>query len=358
MSVPLGRSGLGLSPVVLGTMDRRGLTPAEREALVARALDRGVIAVDTAPLYEFGDAERWIGRAIRGRSGVVVLTKVGLRWEDARGEELFGCPSPEGGWRSVRKDSRPRSVRRDVEGSLRRLGLETLDLVQIHHPDRETPVEETLETLLELRREGKLRAIGVSNFSVEQAERARVALGGVPLASIQVRYSLLDRSSESDLTAWAVRHGVGVLAYSPLAEGILAGRYLDRPFPLATDSAEHHRKNARPATAFVRTVLAPMARARGVPVASVALAALRERLGRPLPVFGASRPEHIDAAAASLGVTLTPDELASIDRGLEALSFDARAGHRRRDRALQRVVRMAEKASRRLPSRLRPSWGG
>ncbi|HVS17564.1 MAG TPA: aldo/keto reductase, partial [Planctomycetota bacterium] len=191
----LGGSGLAVSKVAFGAWAIGGWQwgGSDDDAAVAAlraALDAGMTSIDTAPVYGFGRSERVVGRALAGhRERAQVLTKVGLVWEEERGEFFFEGPDQDGVTRRVYKNSRPQSIRREVEASLTRLGLETLDLVQIHWPDATTPLAESLGALAELRAQGKLRAIGVSNFSSEQLGQAVGALGDVPLASTQERYS-------------------------------------------------------------------------------------------------------------------------------------------------------------------------
>mgnify|MGYP006293454091 CR=1 FL=1 len=338
---PLGASGLRVDRIVIGAMDRRERPDAERERLLEQALDLGFTTFDTAPLYGFGRAERLLGEVLARRSErVVVATKVGLRWgENARGAELFRAPGPEGRPVVVRRDSRPASVRSDVEASLQRLGLERLDLVQVHQPDLEVPIEETMGTLLDLRSEGKLLGIGVSNFDLEQTQRAARALGDVPLACLQLPYNLLARPRPAILD-WARRRGVGVLGYSPLGEGLLAGRYLEQLPPRGAGGGPYqHPANIRRAHRALETVY-PVARAHDAPLAAVSLAALLGADGLTAPVVGVSRPAHLQAAAQAREIRLSPSERGRITEALLGAGFEPRAGSRRRDRWLARIRRI------------------
>mgnify|MGYP006288786959 CR=1 FL=1 len=332
---PLGGSDLRISKVVFGAMARSGGTPEDRESLVRRAIDLGLTTIDTAPLYEFGDSERWVGRAIQGRRDrLVIATKVGLRWDDDHGDVLFSFTDRDGRVQSVRRDSRPSAIRNDVEGSLQRLGVDCLDLVQIHHPDRHVPIEDAIGALMNLRAEGKLRAVGVSNFDLAQSERARRALGDVGLACLQLPYSLLDRGIEARLLPWARRHGVSVLAYSPLAEGVLA-----KPpaFSRAAESWLHHAANAPAIGGFVERELQPVARDLSTTPATVALAWVRANTG-VIPIIGASRPHQLEAAAAAARLDLSPATRARLDRASAELRPNRRAGRRVRDRVAARAL--------------------
>ena len=333
---PLGKTGIEVSPVIFGTMARDpNASPAERESLVRRAIERGLVTLDTAPLYEFGDSERWVGRAIRDqRDAVVLATKVGLRWDADHGDVLFAYPDADGRTVSVRKDGRPRAIRADVEGSLERLGVDYIDVIQVHHPDRHTPIASTIETLMRLRDEGKVRAIGVSNFDLEQTQEAFAALGAGGLACLQLPYSLLDRQVENGLGRWASEHGVPIWAYSPLAEGALAK---DITFSWQAEGWLRHPANRSAITRFTRTVVDPVAKVYGVSRAAVSIAWLSSR-NNVFPIVGASRLEHVDDAAKGAALRLSTKDLGRLDAGSQALTLNYRAGYRRRDRALARLL--------------------
>lgn len=344
-------SAAPFSSVIFGTLDRRGAGENTRVRLIQEAIDLGLTTLDTAPLYEFGNSEQWLGRALKGRrrDHLVVATKVGLRWDDDFGQELFRAPHPDGGWRVVRKDSRPVAVRADVEGSLQRTGLEVLDLVQVHHPDADTPIEDTIGELLRLKDEGKLRAIGVSNYSVPQCERALRTLTPTPLSCIQVPYSLIDRGIENHLLPWALDRQVPVFAYSPLAEGILAGKYLREP-PSWDAEGLHHPRRARAATHRLQRVLEPIAANHGVSAATLALAALRSR-APVFPIVGASRRAHLEDAARAMTLELSAEERRAIDEGFRVY----RVGPSRKDRLRRKLTRVllgAETRVRRALSKL------
>lgn len=341
MPRPIGRSRLPITPICFGTMDRRGLGADARADLVRAALDLGIRTLDTAPLYEFGDSERWVGRALKGRRDeAVVATKVGLRWgPDARGRELFGCPDGEGGWRSVRIDGRPEAVRADVEASLQRLAIDTIDLVQVHHHDHGVPVAETMGALLELRSEGKLREIGVSNFDLAAIEACSESLGDVGLAAVQLPLSLVDQRALGDIVPWAERKQVGILAYSPLAEGLLAGRYLRQPYDPDADSPLHHPRNAIPVTQALGERLAPVAEAHGIAIPTLALAVLIRWSGVSSAVVGASARRHLEVAAAAAGIELSEQTCTEVRQSFAELALDPRAGLRRRDRWMRSLRR-------------------
>jgi aryl-alcohol dehydrogenase-like predicted oxidoreductase len=178
-------------------------------AAIHRSLELGVNWIDTAAVYGLGHSEEVVARALKSWTGArpYIFTKCGLRW-DAQGQ--------------VQKVLKRDSIRGEVEDSLRRLGVETIDLYQIHWPpDPDSPeLEEGWSTLADLRREGKVRWIGVSNFNVQQLQRAQAI---APVTSLQPRYSLVHREVEGEILPYCQREGIGVIVYSPMASGLLAG---------------------------------------------------------------------------------------------------------------------------------------
>jgi len=209
-----GTSELELTPVGVGTAPIGSLPGVwwvnwgpqdERDSVRAihAALDGGVNWIDTAPFYGWGRAEEVVGRAVRGRDDVLLLTKCGtMRRGD--GDDFM--------------DLRPEAIRADVEGSLQRLGVERLDLLQLHDRDPATPIEESWGAVLELVAEGKVRAGGISNHRAEEIERA-LAVG--PVAGLQLEYSALARGAEEDVLPFALERGLGVIVWAPLASGFL-----------------------------------------------------------------------------------------------------------------------------------------
>lgn len=319
---------LELSPITFGAMAHAGAgDDGHRVALMQAAIDRGITSIDTAPLYGFGHSERLVGRAVAGRRArVQVLSKVGLRWgPDARGEVLFETPE-----RTVRRDSRPESVRRDVEESLERLGLEALDLVQVHHPDRDTPIDETFGALKDLLDEGRVRAVGASNFTVDELEAARRALAPAPLFSTQERYSLVYRDVERTHAAFCARHGVGLLCYSPLAQGLLAGKLLTGGRVGAGDfrgaDPSFHPKNLRAIHRAMREGLDPVAIDRGAPLASVALAWLIAQPAVVSAIAGARDEAQLDGLVRASRMRLARGERAHVRAAFEAAPIDRSAG--------------------------------
>jgi aryl-alcohol dehydrogenase-like predicted oxidoreductase len=209
----IGASGVTTSRIGLGTWAIGGwmwggADEAQSIATIRSAIERGVTLIDTAPVYGFGVAEEVVGKALAEgglRDKVQIATKVGLSWKDAK----------------PFRDSSPARIRQEIEASLRRLRTEVIDLYQVHWPDLETPIAETAEALGELRREGKIRAIGVSNFSPAQIDAFSAVAA---LDAVQPPYNLFEREIEADVLPHAKAAGLTVLAYGALCRGLLAGR--------------------------------------------------------------------------------------------------------------------------------------
>ena len=285
----LGDSGLVVSTVGLGgnTFGAR-IDGATTRSVVAAALEAGVTLVDCAELYgrQPGESETLLGQAVKGRRDQVVLaTKFGhpAGRADAPAWEAHGSRS---------------AVRRSIEGSLRRLGTDHVDLYQMHTPDPSTPVEETLTALDDLVREGKVRYLGSSNFSgwqVVDADRAAEALGTERFVSAQNAYNLLDRGAEAELIPACEHVGVGVLPYYPMASGLLSGKYRrGEPAPAGTRLSDP-RMAARLQGADFDTVeaLEAFARARGLDLVSVALGGLAAQPAVASVIAGATSPEQV-----------------------------------------------------------------
>ncbi|MCB9726033.1 MAG: aldo/keto reductase [Spirochaetaceae bacterium] len=353
-SIPSGAM-LRLPPIVLGAM-WRSLPGAEgaRARLVHEAIDLGLTAIDTAPLYEFGRIEEELGRALRGRRDrVMLLTKVGLRWDGDHGEPLFAAEI-EGRRRVVRRDSRPVAVRKDVEASLRRLQTDVIDLIQVHHYDDRTPVSDTIGELLRLREEGKVRSLGVSNYPAAALREAIVAAQGRGgLATTQEHYSLLERRIESEVLGLARAKGVGVLAFSALEAGVLAGRGLADARAVEDRAPMGHPKNLRRINEALRGTALPMAAEKGVGLPELALAWVLAADGVQAAIAGASSSEQLEALARVPEIRLASEERARLGDVFARLELDPHPGVPWRMRAEAFFRRRVAGLRRRLAPRRR-----
>jgi aryl-alcohol dehydrogenase-like predicted oxidoreductase len=304
---------LAIGPLTLGTL-AFGTRIDERQArtLVDTAWDSGVTTFDTADVYGFGASETILGRALkRRRHRVVIATKFGITMNGANGEE------------SAR--SSPDYVRRAVEASLRRLGTDYIDLYQWHSPDRRTPIEETLGTLDELVCKGLVRAVGVSNLTGAEIDAACETVNRwrlSPVVTAQNEYSLYNRSAERDLLPVCERRGIGVLAYFPLAAGLLSGRY-HRALP-APAGSRLAGSPSRLAAADWRVLerIAELASRFGRSVPELALAYLLAQPAVTSVVTGATTVEQVRANARAVRDAL-PEHLVDALRRLPHVD----AGH-------------------------------
>lgn len=313
----LGRSGLSVSTLGLGC-NTLGATvaPDDVPAVVRAALDAGITLFDTADIYGGtpGQSEELLGVALREhRDDVVLATKFGM--------DAGRLNGPDWGARGSR-----RYIRRAVVGSLRRLQTDHIDLYQMHEPDPQTPIEETLAALDDLVREGLVRYVGSSNFAAWQlvdASWTARTIGCSPFVSAQNAYSLLDRSVEAELVPAAARVGAGLITYYPLASGLLTGKYRrDRAAPRGSRLAHRPERLAR--ADFDRLeALEEVAGERGLSLLTVALGALAAQPGVSCVIAGARTPEQVRQNAAAASWVPSPDDLRAID---EAAPGHARTG--------------------------------
>ena len=312
--VNLGRTGLKVSRLCLGTMTFgsrawRPWTIDEDEArpLVCRALEAGVTFFDTADMYSDGLCEQILGRALKDyarREDVVIATK--LFWSPS------GKPNTGGLSRKHVMDA--------IDASLTRLGVEYVDLWQIHAFDRDVPIEETLEAMSEVVKAGKALHLGASNIAAWQLSKALFLADGrgwSRFASVQPQYNLVYREEERELLPLALDQGVGVIPYSPLARGFLAGNRGDKPFEGETQRAKTDQLAARhyyrSSDHVVVEALGRAASLRGLTNTQFALAWVLHNPAVTAPIVGVSRQSHLDDALAAIEVTLSREEVLALE---------------------------------------------
>lgn len=311
---PLEQSGMNTSVIGLGTWAIGGWAwGGTDEAMAVDAIragiDAGVNLLDTAPCYGLGRSEEIVGKAIVGRRDrVIVATKCGLVWHTDKGAHFF---DEEG--RPVHRYLGRESIAFEVEQSLRRLNIDCIDLYQTHWQDATTPIEETMSTLMELKAQGKIRAIGVSNAALEQMDEYR-AVG--PLDTDQELFSMLDRQMEAKSLPYCVKRNIAMLAYSPLGLGILTGKVgperVFGPGDWRGDHARYTQEN-RTKIAGMLAEIAPVAEARGLSMAQLVIAWTIAQPGVTHALCGARSPEHAIENAKAGDVVLTDVELATIN---------------------------------------------
>lgn len=318
----LGSSDLKISAVGLGTWaiggeGAFGWGPQEDGdsiAAIHRAVELGINWVDTAPIYGFGRSEKVVGRAVKeidASRRPYIFTKVGLIWDDAK---------------NVTHCLKAGSVRKEVDDSLRRLGVDALDLCQIHWPSfppgsPAPDIEEGWTVLAELKSQGKVRHIGVSNFDVEQLKRVEPI---APITSLQPPYSMLMRGIEDEILPWCRQNGVGTIVYSPMHHGLLSGKMTRERIASLPDT--DWRKTDCPAfkepqlskALAVVEVLKEIAGRHGRTAAEVAIAWTLRVEAVTGAIVGGRRADQVDGFARAAELELTPEEIAEIGESLPA----------------------------------------
>ena len=301
----LGRSGLKVSEICLGAWINFGgkIEDEATFAILDTAVENGIDFFDTADVYAAGKAEEVMGRWMKNKDRRAITVATKCRWR------MWDGPNGEGAGRKHIVDA--------CHDSLRRLQTDYIDLYQIHGPDRETPAEETLRALDELVKQGKIRYFGWSNYDAEMiGESARLSesLGLNRTISLQNNYSMLVRGTEKRENPRCVQEGVGLIPYSPLAQGLLSEKYLDGKAPEGSrgEGNEGMQKRLDEQLPTMKS-LAEFGRARDLSLSQLALAWLLHQPAMSAPIIGASRPEQVTENAKAAGVKLSPDDLAAIE---------------------------------------------
>jgi aryl-alcohol dehydrogenase-like predicted oxidoreductase len=311
----LGNSDLQLTPIGFGAWAIGGgnwefawgpQDDQESIAAIHRALDLGVNWIDTAAIYGLGHSEEMVARALKTTGHKpYVFTKSSMRWHADRSI-----------YRSLKADS----LREELEGSLRRLGVETIDLYQIHWPSPETEIEEGWEAMARFKKEGKVRWIGVSNFNVEQMKRA---LKIAPITSLQPPYSMLRRAIEEEVLPFAQENGIGVINYSPMVSGLLTGKMTaERVAALPADdwrkrAVEFNEPKLSRNLKLVE-LLREVGKCYGVGPGVVAVAWTLRHPAITAAIVGGRSAEQVEGLAPALNLRLTDAEYQLINQALAA----------------------------------------
>jgi len=304
-------AGLTMGRIGLGCMGMSwAYDPATRDdarsvQVIHRALDLGVTLIDTSDVYGPFTNEELVGRALRGRRDSAVLaTKVGLRVD---------TDNPPNGVGQMYRDGRPEHIREGIDASLRRLGVDHVDLYQLHRVDEKVPIEESWGALAEVVAAGKARAIGLSEVSVEEIRRAQAVH---PVASVQSELSLWTRDALPEVLPYLREQGIGFLPFSPLGRGFLTGRFTAVDDLPADDFRRNNPRFAAEAMAANQrlvAVIGEIAAQHGATPGQVALAWVLAQGDLVVPIPGTTRVENLEANAAADGVQLTAGDLAVLD---------------------------------------------
>jgi aryl-alcohol dehydrogenase-like predicted oxidoreductase len=270
-------------------------------ATILRAMELGVNWIDTAAIYGLGHSEEVVGRALKKLPRRPILaTKCSLVWDSAK---------------NVSGRLKKESVRAEIEASLRRLGVDEIDLYQIHWPDPETDIEEGWSAMADLVKEGKVRYIGVSNFSVEQLKRIQPIHR---IASLQPPYSMLKRDIESELLGYCAANQIGVVVYSPMQKGLLTGKIQERLRHLAADDHRQQDPDFQNPRLKVHLGLverlSPIAARNGKSVAELAIAWVLRRPEVTAAIVGARQPSQIEETVAAGDWVLTKEDIQTLDK--------------------------------------------
>jgi aryl-alcohol dehydrogenase-like predicted oxidoreductase len=298
---------IGLGGWQLGGHGWGKVSEKEMVEAVHRAIDSGIFFFDTAPIYGLGYSEEVLGKSLATeRENVVIATKVGLVWKKNKTFEKFA-------------DSSPANIRREIDMSLKRLKTDYIDLYQIHWPDPNTPIEDTLGAMEELKESGKIRCIGCCNFSLELLEEA---LKYGKIDAIQVPYNLIDRKIEKDLLPFCKKKGIGVLAYSPIARGFLTGKY-DKNTKFELDDHrswsrdEYFQSEALLKNLTVLEKVKLIAKRLDRTPTQIALRWVLENHGVTVAIFGAKNAAQIAENSVALDFTLSKEDMVFLNEEIQ-----------------------------------------
>ncbi|SHM36022.1 aldo/keto reductase [Flavobacterium chilense] len=322
----LGNSELELSTITYGAFAIGGNMWGGNEKKdsidsIHASIDHGVTTIDTAPFYGFGLSEEMIGEALKSqdRSKVQLLTKFGLVWDGSNnGKGDFFFDADDNGKKiPVYKYSSKESVIKEVEESLKRLQTDYIDLLQIHWPDTTTPISETMQAVETLLQQGKIRAFGVSNYSIPQIQEAQKT---VQIASNQVAFSMLNRKIETDLIPFTVSENIGIIAYSPMERGLLTGKYF-------TDSKlkENDHRNGYFGQFDLQKVktlveeLSSLAHSKHISISQLVLRWTTLQKGIAIVLAGARNAEQAISNAKTMDFDLSVSELDFINQAISKL---------------------------------------
>ncbi|WP_345948335.1 aldo/keto reductase [Mucilaginibacter sp. PAMB04274] len=324
----LGETELAVSAITFGAWAAGGWMWGgndDQDAINAMkaAYDEGITSIDTAPIYGQGKSEELVGQAIKDlpRDKVQILTKYGMRWDLVKGTFGFKSQDNNGNDLDVYKYAGKESIIKECEDSLKRLGTDYIDLYQIHWPDESTPIAETMEAILRLQEQGKIREAGVSNYSVAQMQEAEKT---IKLASNQVPYSMVKRDIEADLVPYCIENHKGILAYSPMERGLLTGKMkAGQQFGEGDHRAGlkfFKDENIKRTNEFLNKIK-PLADEKNATLGQLVIRWTIERPGITVALVGARNAEQATQNAQAINVKLSAEEVNFITGELDKLEL-------------------------------------
>lgn len=325
----LGQSDLEVSVVTFGAWAAGGwmwggTERAEAVKAIRAGFDFGVTSIDTAPVYGQGLSEEIVGEAIKGmpRDKVQILTKYGLNWSDTKGAFFFHSTNNEGKPLEIYRHAGKAAVKKECEASLKRLGTDYIDLLQIHWADPTTPVQETMEAVSELIQEGKVRYAGVCNYDLALMKEAA---NYINLVSDQVPYSMVKRDIEDDLVPYLIEKKQSVLAYSPLQRGLLAGKikpgHQFSDGDTRADLPYYSDKNILQTNTFLDK-LKPLAAAKNATLGQLVIRWTVDQPGITIALVGARNAAQALENAKAAQISLNKDEIEFINAELAKLKLE------------------------------------
>lgn len=324
----IGETDLKLSVITVGTWAAGGwmwggTNKKDAVEAIKASYDLGITSIDTAPIYGQGTSEKIVGEAIKGipRDKVQIATKYGMRWDLAKGDFAFSSKDNNGKAIDIYKYAGKESIIKECEDSLRRLGTDYIDLYQIHWPDTTTPIQESMEAVSKLIKDGKVRYAGVCNYDAEQMKEAEKY---IKLASNQVPYSMVKRDIEEDVVPYALDNNKSILAYSPLERGLLTGK-MEPGYQF--NEGDHRAgvhffkdENIKRTNKFLQRIK-PIADEKGLTLAQLVILWTLEQPGITIALVGARNVQQATQNAKALESNITGEEIKMINKELNQLTL-------------------------------------
>ncbi len=322
----LGKSNLKVSTIIFGAWAIGGWMwggSEEKDAIEAihASIDGGATSIDTAAVYGYGRSEEIVAKAVKGRRDKVqILTKYGLRWDSSEGEHFFDWEDEDGA-KKIYRNARKKSIILECENSLKRLQCDHIDLYQCHWRDPSTPIDETMDAMNQLLKEGKILAAGVSNFSASDIKRANELC---PIASDQPPYSMVLRDIEKDVLPFCKEKEIGVIVYSPLQRGLLTGKFKPdvqfKPGDHRANQQHFKPENIKRTNAFLEKIK-PIADAHNATLGQLVIAWTIAQEGITSAIVGARDAAQTKENLKAQEIKLSNEDLAEIRKQLASLQL-------------------------------------